>query len=184
MPWTNSARRQYARTATRYTTDLTDTEFALIAPHLPAPGRLGRPRKVDLREVLNAILYLLRTSCPWYLLPKELPAKSTVFGYFRRWWEDGTWQILHAKLVVAAREQAGREASPTAGIVDSQSVRTTEAGGPRGYDAGKKINGRKRHILVDTLGQPAIAPKPGEGPFHHPSAWQDGKAAAAGGKAA
>jgi len=152
MPWTASARHHYARTATRYTTDLTDTEFALIAPHLPAPGRLGRPRKVDLREVLNAILYLLRTSCPWDLLPKELPAKSTVFGYFRRWWEDGTWQILHAKLVVAARERAGREASPTAGIVDSQSVRTTEAGGPRGYDAGKKINGRKRHILVDTLG--------------------------------
>ena len=114
MPWTASARHQYARTATRYTTDLTDTEFALIAPHLPAPSRLGRPRKVDLREVLNAILYLLRTSCPWDLLPKELPAKSTVFGYFRRWWEDGTWQILHAKLVVAAREQAGREASPTA----------------------------------------------------------------------
>ena len=78
MPWTESARRQYARTATRYTTDLTDTEFALIAPHLPAPSRLGRPRKVDLREVLNAILYLLRTSCPWDLLPKELPAKSTV----------------------------------------------------------------------------------------------------------
>ena len=104
MPWTASARHHYARTATRYTTDLTDTEFALIAPHLPAPSRLGRPRKVDLREVLNAILYLLRTSCPWDLLPKELPAKSTVFGYFRRWWEDGTWQILHAKLVVAARE--------------------------------------------------------------------------------
>ena len=96
MPWTDSARRQYARTATRYTTDLTDTEFALIAPHLPAPGRLGRPRKVDLREVLNAILYLLRTSCPWDLLPEDLPAKSTVFGCFRRWWEDGTWRILGA----------------------------------------------------------------------------------------
>ncbi len=152
MPWTASARRQYARTATRYTTDLTDTEFALIAPHLPAPSRLGRPRTVDLREVLNAILYLLRSGCPWDLLPKELPAKSTVFGYFRRWWEDGTWPTLHAKLVMAAREQAGKEASPTAAIIDSQSVRTTEAGGPRGYDAGKKINGRKRHILVDTLG--------------------------------
>jgi putative transposase len=164
MPWTDSARRQYARTATRYTTDLTDAEFALIVPHLPPPSRLGRPRTVDLREVLNAILYLLRSGCPWDLLPKELPAKSTVFGYFRRWWEDGTWPMLHAKLVMAAREQAGKEASPTAGIVDSQSVRTTEAGGPRGGacppasqglergDAGKKINGRKRHILVDTLG--------------------------------
>src|SRR5919107_1653280 len=152
MPWTASARRQYARTATRYTTDLTDAEFALIVPPLPPPSRLGRPRTVDLREVLNAILYLLRSGCPWDLLPKELPAKSTVFGYFRRWWEDGTWPALHANLVMAVREQAGKEAPPTAAIIDSQSVRTTEAGGPRGYDAGKKINGRKRHILVDTLG--------------------------------
>jgi putative transposase len=152
MPWTASARRQYARPAARYATDLTDAEFALLAPHLPAPSRLGRPREVDLREVLDAILYLLRTGCPWRLLPKEFPPESTVFGYFRRLWEDGTWPTLHALLVMAAREQAGREASPTAGIIDSQSVRTTEAGGPRGYDAGKKVNGRKRHILVDTLG--------------------------------
>ncbi len=152
MPWTDSARRQYARTATRYTTDLTDAEFALVAPHLPPPRRLGRPRTVSLREVLNAILYLLRTGCPWDLLPKEPPAKSTVFGYFRRLWEDGTWSTIQAMLVMAAREQAGKEASPTAGIIDSQSVKSTEAGGPRGYDSGKKINGRKRHILVDTLG--------------------------------
>jgi transposase len=149
MPWTG----QYARAATRYTTDLTDTEFAsLIVPHLPPPSHLGRPRTVDMREVLNAILYLLRSGCPWDLLPKELPAKSTVFGYFRRWREGGTWSMLHAKLVMAEREQAGKETSPTAGIVESQSVRTTEAGGPRGYDADKKINGRKRHTLVDTLG--------------------------------
>ena len=162
MPWTASARRQYARPAVRYATDLTDAEFALLAPHLPAPSRVGRPREVDLREVLDAILYLLRTGCPWRLLPKSFPPKSfppksfppksTVFGYFRRLWEDGTWPTLHARLVMAAREQAGREASPTAGIVDSQSVRTTESGGPRGCDAGKKVNGRKRHVLVDTLG--------------------------------
>jgi transposase len=152
MPWTDSARRHYARAAERYATDLTDAEWALLAPHLPAPDRLGRPRQVDLREVLNAILYLLRTGCPWRLLPKEFPPRSTVFGYFRRLWEDGTWPTLHAVLVMAARERAGKEASPTAGIIDSQSVRTTESGGPKGYDAGKKVNGRKRHVLVDTLG--------------------------------
>jgi transposase len=152
MPWTDAARAQHARLAERYATDLTDGEFALIAPHLPAPNRLGRPREVDLREVLNALLSLLRTGCPWRLLPKEFPPRSTVFGYFRRLWEDGTWPTLHAVLVMAARERAGKEASPTAGIIDSQSVRTTESGGPKGYDAGKKVNGRKRHVLVDTLG--------------------------------
>jgi transposase len=107
---------------------------------------------VDLREVVNAILHLLRTGCPWRLLPKQFPPKSTVFGYFRRLREDGTWPTLHALLVMAAREQAGREASPTAGIIDGQSVRTTESGGPKGYDAGKKVSGRKRHVLVDALG--------------------------------
>ena len=152
MPWTDAARRHYARPAERYATDLTDAEWALLAPHLPAPNRLGRPREVDLREVLNAILYLLRTGCPWRLLPREFPPRSTVFDYFRRLWEDGTWPTLHALLVMAARERAGKEASPTAAIVDSQSVRTTEAGGPRGYDAAKKVTGRKRHVLVDTLG--------------------------------
>jgi transposase len=152
MPWTDSARLEYARLAERYATDLTDAEWALLAPHLPAPSRLGRPRQVDLREVLNAILYLLRTGCPWRLLPKEFPPRSTVFGYFRRLWEEGTWLTLHATLHMSAREQAGREASPSAGVVDSQSVRSSESGGPKGFDAGKKVSGRKRHILVDTLG--------------------------------
>ena len=152
MPWTASARRQYARPGARYATDPTDAGFTLVAPHPPAPSRIGRPREVDLREVLDAIFHLLRTGCPWRSLPREFPPRSTVFGYFRRLWEDGTWPTLHALLVMAAREQAGREASPTAGIVDSQSVRTTESGGPKGYDAGKKVDGRKRHILVDTLG--------------------------------
>ncbi len=152
MPWTDAARADYARLAERYATDLTDGEFALIAPHLPAPHRLGRPREVELREVLNALLYLVRTGCPWRLLPQGFAPRSTVFGYVRRLWEDGTWPTLHAVLVRAARERAGKEASPSAGIIDSQSVRTTESGGPKGYDAGKKVNGRKRHILVDTLG--------------------------------
>ena len=117
-----------------------------------APCRLGRRAATDLRAVLDAIFYLLRTGCQWRLLPKCFPPKSTVFGYFRRWWQDGTLLGLYYGLLVLARQAAGREPQPTAGIVDSQSVKTTESGGPRGYDAGKKINGRKRHVLVDTLG--------------------------------
>lgn len=150
--WTDSARAKYARAAKRYATDLSDAEFALVAPRLPAAGRLGRPRTTDLRAVLDAIFYLLRTGCQWRLLPKCFPPRSTVFGYFRRWWQDGTLLGLYYALLVLARQAAAREPQPTAGIVDSQSVKTTESGGPRGYDAGKKINGRKRHILVDTLG--------------------------------
>ena len=104
--------------------------------------------------MLNALLYLLRTGCPWRMLPREFPPRSTVYGYFRRFWQDGIWSTIQATLLMAAREQVGREASPTAGIIDSQSVRTTEAGGPRGFDAGKKVSGRKRHLLTDTLGLP------------------------------
>ncbi len=150
--WTDSARAKYAQAARRYATDLTDAEFALIEPRLPPTKRVGRPRTTDLRTVLDAIFYLLRTGCQWAMLPKQFPPKSTVFGYFRRWWQDGTLLGLYYGLLVTAREAAGRTAQPTAGIVDSQSVKTTESGGPRGYDGGKKINGRKRHVLVDTLG--------------------------------
>lgn len=150
--WTDSARAKYARPAKRYASDLSDAEFALIEPCLPHRSRLGRPRTTDLRAVLDAIFYLLRTGCQWSMLPKDFPPKSTVFGYFRRWWQDGIVLGLYYGLLFLAREAAGREAQPTAGIVDSQSVKTTESGGPRGFDAGKKINGRKRHVLVDTLG--------------------------------
>jgi transposase len=150
--WTASARHQYRRSGGRYATDVTDVEFALIEPLLPPGRRGGRRRTTLLREVLNALLYLLRAGCPWRMLPREFPPRSTV--YFRRFWQEGIWSTIQTTLLMAARERAGREVSPTAGIIDSQSVKTTEAGGWRGFDAGKKINGRKRHLLTDTLGLP------------------------------
>ena len=159
--WTASARNQYRRAGRRFASDVSDAEFALIAPLLPGPRRGGRPRTTSLREVLNAILYVLRSGCQWRMLPPQFPPASTVYGYFRRFWQEGVWHQIWLVLTQAARERVGRAASPGAGIVDSQSVRTTEAGGPRGYDAGKKINGRKRHLVTDTDGLPlAVAIHP------------------------
>jgi putative transposase len=140
----------------KYPSDLTDEQWAILGPMIPSAKQNiqgGRPRKVDMREVLNTLFYLNRSGCQWDMLPHDLLPKSTVYDYFARWRDDGTW----AKLVQALRErtrvQAGREPTPSAACIDSQSVKTTEMGGPeRGYDGGKKINGRKRHLLVDTLG--------------------------------
>lgn len=151
--WTASARLQYVRAGRRYATDVSDAEFALIESLLPNAKRGGRPRTTPLREVLNAILYVLRSGCQWRMLPRQFPPASTVYGYFRRFWQEGVWHQIWVVLTMAARERAGRDASP---IVDSQSVKTTEAGGPRGYDAGKKINGRKRHLVTDTEGLPLV----------------------------
>jgi len=136
-----------------YPTDLTDEQWALLEPLLPPEAEgLGRPREVDLREVVNAILYLNRSGCQWDMLPHDLPPKSTVYDYFAKWRDDGTWQRLTDALRTQVRVAAGREPTPSAASVDSQSVKTTSVGGERGYDGGKKVTGRKRHVFVDTMG--------------------------------
>jgi putative transposase len=135
----------------RYETDLSDEQFALLEPFLPKPKRLGRP-PADLRQVLNGILYLVRTGCQWRLLPKDFPPWSTVHTWYRRWRRDGTWEDIHEALRRQVRRQAGRAPSPRSSAVDSQSVKTPAAGGDSGFDAGKKVKGRKRHIWVDSLG--------------------------------
>jgi transposase len=149
MPWNEADPAKYDVIRARYSSDMSDAEFALISTLLPTPKRRGRkPNKA--RVILNALFYLIRSCCPWRLPPKELRPFTTVQNRFYAWSDSGLWAQIVCLLVMSARKAEGREAV----VVDSQSVRTTEAGGPRGFDAAKKIKGRKRQIAVDTLGFP------------------------------
>src|SRR5436190_15675505 len=150
--WSEITRPKYERGGQRYASDVTDAEWVLIEPHMPAAKPLGRPREIELRTVLDAILYIARTGCQWRMLPKDFPPFTTVQGYFYDWRDNGLFENINFALLMQAREAAGREPSPSAGVIGSQLVKTTESGGPRGYDAAKKGQRRKRPLVTDTFG--------------------------------
>jgi transposase len=164
--WTPTTRKQHIRKTNRYQTDVTDEEWRVIEPQLPATNVTGRPRAWPMREINNGIFYVMRAGCPWRLLPSDLPPWSTIYRWFAKFRDEGRFERINHAVVMLDRERIGRQSNPTAAIIDSQSVKTTEAGGPRGYDAGKKINGRKRHALVDTDGRGLVLEP-------HPASVQD-----------
>ena len=141
-------------TPTNYPTDLTNAQWENLLPYLPEPSSLGRPLKWEMRSIINAMFYIVKSGCQWRMLPHQMPPWQTVYSHFRKWKIDGTWFMIHQALHEQTRRDVGKVPSPTVAIIDSQSVKTTELATSRGFDAHKKVKGRKRHIVTDTIGIP------------------------------
>ena len=141
-------------TTTKYPTDLSDAQWDNLLPYLPKPSPIGRPLKWEMRSIINAIFYIVKSGCKWRMLPHQMPPWQTVYSYFRKWQTLGTWVMIHQALHEQTRSDIGKTPSPTVAIIDSQSVKTTELADSRGFDVHKKVKGRKRHIVTDTIGIP------------------------------